>query len=130
MDFFDQVVEFNQEILGIKQRSPAPLCEKERFMTMKCLHEELAEFGQASEEQHLAGEVDSVVDLICFAIGALYKMGLTAEQIRRCCSAVHAANMAKKRGVNAKRDHGVADAVKPKDWTPPETTLAQIIYEQ
>jgi predicted HAD superfamily Cof-like phosphohydrolase len=69
-----------------------------------------------------------MVDLMYFANGVLYKMGLTAAQIDACCSAVHHANMDKKRGSNAKRAvEGAADAVKPLGWVSPEERIGNIL---
>lgn len=126
--FIEAVVQFNQQILGIEQRTPVGMTGKEEDITIKCLIEEVHELRDAQEVCSVVDQVDALVDLIYFAVGALYKVGLTPQQINECCMAVHAANMSKKRGTNAKRDTGAADAVKPSDWVPPETRLEQIIF--
>ena len=127
MEFIKAVVQFNQEVLGIEQRSPRPLSAKELDLSVKCLTEELEEFCNASREMDYIGQIDAIVDSIYFSIGVLYKLGLTPEQIHACCMAVHSANISKKRGVNAKRATGAADAVKPEGWVGPEERIKAIL---
>lgn len=128
MEFVKAVVQFNQEILGIEQRSPAPLSYPEFSITHKCLLEEVEELVTAHFVSDLVGCVDALVDNMYFTIGALYKLGLTPEQIHECCMAVHQANITKKKGVNAKRDTGAADATKPEGWVSPEESICKIIF--
>ena len=130
MEFVSAVCESNQEILGIAQRDPASLVENEFEISLKCLQEELDEFIDAVDAQDYVGQIDALVDLLYFGIGVLYKLGLTPEQIHECCMAVHHANMSKKRGTNAKRDTGAADAVKPEGWVPPEQLIQRIIMQR
>lgn len=127
-NFIEAVVQFNQEILGIEQRTPVGMLPTEEAITLKCLHEEITELNAAMIEGSVVDQVDALVDLIYFALGAMYKTGLTADQINACCMAVHEANMAKKRGVNAKRATGAADAVKPEGWVSPETRIEKILF--
>lgn len=127
MEFVKAVVQFNSEILGIEQRSPGHLGVRELSHAVLCLEEEVEEFIAAGQEHNVIGQVDAIVDLMYFSIGILYKLGLTPEQIHQCCMAVHNANMAKKKGVIAKRDTGAPDAVKPTDWVPPEEAIRAII---
>lgn len=129
MEFVKAVVEFNQQVLGIEQRSPKLLSFEEFSITRKCLQEELDELVEANFNSDYIGCVDALVDNMYFNIGAMYKLGLTPEQIHECCMAVHAANITKKKGVNAKRDTGAADAVKPEGWVPPEERLRKIIFD-
>lgn len=129
MEFVKAVVEFNQQVLGIEQRSPKCLEYKEFSITHKCLLEEVEELVAAHFVSDLVGCVDALVDNMYFTIGALYKLGLTPEQIHECCMAVHQANITKKKGVNAKRDTGAADAVKGEGWVPPEERLRKIIFD-
>lgn len=126
--FAQQVVEFNQQILGITQRPIGELPKHEFEISMACLQEEIDEFEEAVRGGDVIGAVDAMVDLMYFANGVLYKMGLTAQEIDDCCEAVHNANMEKKRGVNAKRAvEGAADAVKPEGWVSPEERIAAIL---
>jgi len=72
-------------------------------------------------------QLDYVVSTIAESLRALYKMGLTPEQAQQCILAVDEANKKKKRGVNARRDLGVEDAVKPENWVGPEVAIATIL---
>lgn len=126
--FAHQVIDFNQTVLGIQPRSQAPLSLPEFNITVKALEEEVSEFIEASHNADYIGQIDAMIDLQYFAMGALYKLGLTADQINRCCSAVHEANMTKKRGIKASRGDGsAADAVKSVDWVGPEQRIGAIL---
>ena len=128
MEFINAVVDFNKEILGIQQRIVRGMPEKEQEITLKCLAEELAELKQAISHNSIVDQVDALIDLVYFAFGAMYKIGLTPQQIKDCCMAVHEANMSKKRGINAKRATGAADAVKPEGWVSPEERINKILF--
>lgn len=126
--FAHKVVDFNNRVLKIEQRPLGMLNEAELNISIKCLDEESKEFSEAAENGDFIGMVDALIDLKYFATGILYKMGLTADQINECESAVHDANMEKKLGVVSKRGDGsAADAVKPEGWTPPEQRLGEIL---
>lgn len=128
MSFAIQVVEFNQKVLKIEQRECAMLNDAEYNISVKCLHEEIHEFSEAHSHGDFIGCVDGMIDLMYFATGVLYKLGLTAQEIDMCSSAVHEANMEKKLGVNHHRGDGsAADAIKPADWAPPEERIATIL---
>jgi predicted HAD superfamily Cof-like phosphohydrolase len=129
--FFENVVDFNQKVLKIEPRPIGFLTEAENQITDKSLKEELKEFSDARVEGDLIGSVDALIDLMYFATGALYKMGLTADSIKQCGQAVHEANMEKKLGVNHRRGDGsAADAVKPADWVTPEARIGAILEAQ
>lgn len=124
----DQVIEFNSVALGIAPREIGLLSEKELDYACKAVAEEMIEFEDAHRQQDVVGAVDAVFDKIYFGIGFLYRMGLTAEQIKAGFTAVHECNMAKKVGVQAKRGgDGVVDAVKPEGWVGPEERIAEIL---
>jgi len=127
MEFTSAVVQFNRDILGIAQRSPASLTTTEMTHGLKCLQEEVDEFSTAHAHGDYIGQIDALVDLIYFTTGLAYKLGLTPEQIHECQMAVHHANMTKKKGIVAKRDTGAPDAVKPEGWVPPEALIAKIV---
>lgn len=129
MDQFTRnIVDFNQNILGIAQRQPAMLNHSEFEISMECLHEEIDEFAEAHLQGDFIGCIDAIVDLRYFAVGILYKLGLTAEQIEQIDQAVHDANMQKKLGKKEGRGDGVAaDAVKPEGWVSPEERIAAIL---
>lgn len=127
-DFVAQVVDFNQCVLKIDQRKIDMLRPNEFDISEKCLNEELNEFIDAYKSGDIIGCIDAIIDLRYFAIGVLYKMGLSADTINRCDTAVHTANMEKKLGVVEKRAvDGAADAVKPEGWVAPEFRIAEIL---
>lgn len=127
-NFVDQVVEFNQNVLKIEQRKLNMLPENEFEISMKCLQEELDEFEEAYRKGDIIGCIDAIIDLRYFAVGVLYKHGMSAEVIKKCDTAVHEANMEKKLGVVAKRaTEGAADAVKPEGWISPEERIIDIL---
>lgn len=126
--FAHKVIEFNQKILGIQPRIQCPLSLPEFEITVKALKEETEEFITASKEVDYIGQIDALIDLQYFAMGALYKLGLTADQINRCCYAVHEANMKKVRGIKKSRGDGSAvDAIKLSGWIPPEQRIGEIL---
>lgn len=126
--FFESVVDFNHRVLNIQQREVGFLNDAELAISGKCLREEIEEFEECHKAGDIIGSIDGVIDLMYFAVGVLYKMGLTPETITLVGQAVHDANMEKKLGVNAKRGDGsAADAVKPADWVGPEIRIADIL---
>ena len=129
MDQFTRsVVDFNQRILGIGQRKPAMLSQSEFDISIACLTEEIAEFDEAHTNGDFIGCIDAIIDLRYFAVGVLYKLGLTAEQIEAMDQAVHDANMQKRLGKKEGRGDGIAaDAVKPEGWISPEERIAAIL---
>ena len=217
MNFVEQIVNFNKEVLGIEQRVQSLIPANEAQISIESLVEEANELREAFEGPDFIKAVDAVADTLFFAVGVMYKFGLTSNQItnailnqyngrlqhpmsaiyeagvelsehigfpegnetnefadtiegfvnefsnnyehndfvnsvgsisvicRACCAifgefglsafkaekvmdAVYTANMTKKRGANAKRGDGqTADAVKPADFVPPETKIAEIL---
>lgn len=128
MDIISKVFEFNEKVLNIHRPEISLLNEKELEYAMKASLEELDEFHDAHTAKDVIGSIDAVIDQIYFQIGFLKRMGLTEDQVRRCFGAVHDANMEKKLGIQHKRGgEGVADAVKPDGWVPPEERIAEIL---
>ena len=129
MDFIGQVAEFNSKVLNVQGREKGLLSAQELNYASKAVKEELAEFEQAHQQQDFIGAVDAVVDLVYFAYGFLFRMGLTEDQVRKIGTIVHDCNMSKKLGHVAKRseDGSVADAVKPEGWTGPEELIAEAL---
>lgn len=126
--FAHKVIDFSQTVLKIQPRIQCPLSLPEFEITVKALNEEVQEFIQASKDSDYIGQIDALIDLQYFAMGALYKLGLTADQINRCCYAVHDANMTKKLGIKASRGDGsAADAIKPEGWEAPEVRIGAIL---
>lgn len=126
--FVEQVVEFNEKIIGVGQRDIGLLNPQELEYAIKAIDEEKQEFFQAHHQQDVIGAVDAVVDLLYFGIGFLRRMGLSADQISSCMTAVHEANMEKKLSTSVhKRVEGVPDAAKPEGWVGPEERIAFIL---
>ena len=125
---FIQVSEFNRMVLKFpKPKKPQLLEHKDAEITCIALEEEAQEFNEAHVNGDLIGCVDACIDSIYFAMGALYKMGISEEQFEECFSLVHLANMKKMIGQKESRIVGgqPLDAVKPKDWVSPEYAIAE-----
>lgn len=127
--FAHAIVDFNQQILRLQPRELGPLEGGELSATLKAFDEEITEFKDALRDGDFIGQIDALTDLKYFIDGALYKMGLTAEQINDINFAVHDANMQKKLGVVEKRGNPLGDAVKPEGWVSPEERIGQILGE-
>ncbi len=134
--FVADVIEFNRDLLGIPDRPVALLSVAEGSHLIKCLNEEVNELIDAVTEGQLFGtdetavvqSVDALIDLMYFAVGGLWKMGLTQPMIVECMQVVHAANMTKVKAKVAKRHvEGAVDAGKPTDFVGPEAEIAQIL---
>lgn len=123
----EEICTFNSEALNIKPEDLKRLEGNDREWLITALKEELTEF---QDSETLVDDVDALLDLCYFAIGGLYRAGLTPEQIRGSFDAIHNANMAKKVGVKENREgfDGVTDAVKPEGWKSPEEKIEEIIY--
>ena len=126
-DLVSDIVDFNEIVLGIKQRKPNLLSTNEYQISVNCLNEEIKEFNHAHINDDLVGCIDAMIDNLYFTVGVLYKLGLKPDQIKQCFAAVHLANMTKNKGQNAKRATGAADAVKPEGWIGPEEMIKEII---
>ena len=125
MNAFHQVVEFNREIIGIQPRSLGLLDDEQVMFIEKAIMEELEEFISATESGDMIGAIDALLDGMYFAIGALYKMGLTVDQMEKCMTVIHEANMKKTKG-RTKRDNDL-DATKPEGWVSPEEAIGRIL---
>lgn len=122
---FKRVFDFNQNVLGIDPRLPLALAGNEKEWLVGCLHEEADELKDSAD---IVDQVDALVDSIIFATGGLYRLGLSVEQAEACVAAVMDANFQKKAGQKEGRIYeGVADAVKPEGWQPPETRIKEIL---
>lgn len=132
MDLIGMVFNFNEQIIGVTSRPLALVDEPRKKWLVKALQEEVQEYQDAWNAGDVIGAIDAMIDHIYFAIGELKHMGLTHEQAIACFTAVHEANMTKKRGVKATRatDGYTTDAIKPVDWQSPEDRLAIILGMQ
>jgi len=126
---FKQVEEFNKEIIGVTLDGGVKLMNSDDFMLSSVqLHEEIAEFEAAYENQDLPEVIDAMIDLIYFAAGVCTKTGVSAEKMEEAFRTVHNANMTKKAGKKAERDYDgdATDAMKPQGWKAP--VLEDILY--
>ena len=135
MKTFADVIEFNQEIIGL---GPTEYLNPERLQWFKnTINEELGEFEAANEKYKMDYEaskrinvtedqlledkvdmLDAIMDLIYFALGRLYEIGCTEDDFAAMWNAIHHANMTKKRGNKGRGSDD--DAIKPEGWQGPE----------
>lgn len=114
-DMTDMVARFCLEIRGVEPPStPQRLGMNGKQLALGVLHEEIEEFKDA---ETLEDEADALIDLIYYALGRVYEMGLSP---RALFEEVHRANMDKVSGDLAKRPGWAGkDAIKPAGWKPP-----------
>lgn len=123
------VATFNATVLSFKQPEKIQgLNDADFKLSIKQLNEEISEFELADEQNDLIGQADAMLDLIYFALGVLYKMGFSPDQVDTMFNAVHTANMTKVKGTKASRQvDGAADAIKPDDFHDPKHIIQEII---
>lgn len=117
---------FNETVLGIAPKVVGRLPLAERAWLQAALYEEVTELKASTS---LEEDVDAIIDLIYFAIGGLYRLGLTEQQAMMAFMAVHDVNCRKKLGVKPTRpnDGSVADAIKPADLPDPLVKIREIM---
>lgn len=136
---FKDVVEFNQDIIKL---TPTEFLNQERVEWFKnTINEELSEFEKANDDYIAAKKcnadaetllgcqvdmMDAIIDLIYFAFGRLYEIGITEDDFDAMWNAVHESNMTKKRGNKGRGSDD--DAIKPEGWQGPEQKF--IIYKK
>ena len=110
------VYKFNQEIIGTQQPKVPEVLNRERLLfALTAMYEELHEFTVASNNNNVGESLDAIIDLIYFALGRAYEMGITEEQFKKCWNNVQQKNMQKKKGT---KNRGTSqDAMKPEGWT-------------
>jgi predicted HAD superfamily Cof-like phosphohydrolase len=124
------VVKFNQEILGIAPRPLGLQSMQEAELSHTQLIEEANEFLLSTKTQDFIGAIDGCIDSIFFAMGILYKLGVSPDQFDRIFDAVTQANMSKKIGVKEGREgFDALDAVKPEDFKSPEESIMEILND-
>lgn len=127
---FRLVSAFNQTVLGLAVRKHGLQDGEEARLSFAQLAEEAQEYMDANLEGDLPGAVDACIDSIVFAMGILFKMGVTEEEFDTIFEVVMNANMTKKIGVKAGREgFDAADAVKPTDFIPPEVFIKEILSQ-
>lgn len=122
---FRRVFDFNARVVGIQPRLPGFVPHGEKEWLVGVLREEAQELLESTD---LVDQVDALIDSIVFAMGGLYRLGLTEEQARACFEAVMDANFEKKSGQKKGREvEGVKDAVKPEGWVGPEERIREVL---
>lgn len=118
MKLINDVYEFNKEIIGTEQPNEPQVLNRERLLfALTAMYEELHEFTVANNQNNVAESLDAMIDLIYFALGRVYELGVTKEQFEKCWDTVQLKNMAKKRGT---KNRGTEqDACKPDGWVAP-----------
>lgn len=124
----DQIFTFNEQVIGLGDVEKNSLTEKQHEWLQIFCAEELNELRDAFEAQDIVKMVDAVGDLIYGAMGTFKKMGLTREEVSACFSAIHEANMTKKRGDKGRGSD--EDATKPDDFVSPEYAIGLILFGQ
>lgn len=111
----DNVYKFNKDIIGVEQPiKPTNLSRERLLFALTAMYEELYEFTVACNSNNVGEALDAIIDLIYFAIGRAYEMGITPTQFRQCWNLVQEKNMSKKRGI---KNRGTdLDASKPEGW--------------
>ena len=123
-----QTIGFNREILGITSRTPALQPAEEFKLSLVQLREEIDEMEQAFKKGDFLSVLDALIDLEYFLYGVYWKNGIDEQLHEQLFTAVHDANMMKKRGVKKGREgFDAADATKPDAWTDPMLKFARIL---
>lgn len=127
--FFEQVSGFNREVIGYVQPNDiTSLPQDVKDLSLIQLREEVTELEEAKTA---TDELDALIDLIYFALGAIYKMGVSPQLFNTATTIVHQSNMTKSAGKKANRgyDGTAVDAVKPTDFISPEEILSVLIRD-
>lgn len=127
-DIIDQIFDFNEQVIGTAvNQSLGMLTAKQHDWTQTFCKEELTELREGFDKQSIVLVVDAVGDLIYGAMGTFKKMGLTREQVRAVFSAIHGANMSKKKGDKGRGSD--EDAVKPAEFVAPDVAIGHILQQ-
>lgn len=123
---FQQVKEFNEEIINLKPVEPAhSLASKRLDWFLNVVKEEAHEFEEAWKKADTVGMLDALIDMAYFLLGRVYECGFTEAQWDECFTAVHECNMTKRKGNKGRGSDD--DAVKDADWVGPEARIAEIL---
>lgn len=122
----DQIFTFNEQVIGLGDVEKNALTESQFKWFKTFCEEELREFEIAFKLQDIVDMVDAVGDLIYGAMGTFKKMGLTRDEVAACFTAIHHANMTKRRGDKGRGSD--EDAVKPSDFVPPEEAIGKVLF--
>ena len=93
-------------------------------LTFNLLQEEVKEFAEA---EHSVDKLDALIDMTYIALGAMWKMGLSQEQIEDAIHVVCDSNASKT--ATWTPIHIKANIDKGKSFIPPEPRLQEILDE-
>lgn len=96
--------------------------EYDHTLTCDLMHEEFQELCASTAD---VDKLDALVDITYVAIGAMWKLGLSDEQIRQAIHAVCDSNDSK--SVTKTASHVKANIDKGKDFIRPEPRLQEIL---
>ena len=75
---------FNHDIIGTNFPLKPQVLDRERLLfAITAMYEELHEFTVASNTGNIGEALDAMIDLIYFALGRCYEMGITEEQFKQ-----------------------------------------------
>lgn len=117
--FVQDIKDFHEKFKLNYKGGTRTLDAEEFAFRIKVHFEESQEYEDAVKEQNLEKQLDSLVDLVYFALGTAYRQGLPFE---KAWDRVHAANMAKRMANDANESlRGFKrDIVKPEGWVAPD----------
>ena len=109
----EEIFDFNKLVLSISKNKICELSASEAEFIKKAIDEETKELHEAITSGNIVDQIDALIDLAYFAIGGIYKLGLSAEQANTCFTHIHATNMSKVKGVKQGRSEfkSLPDAV-------------------
>lgn len=110
-----RVYQFQKEVIKIPFPKKARMLPKARLaFAYNAFDEENTELLTALT---FNDQADAILDLMYFAIGRLYEMGIPEDVVDKYFNNVHIANMNKERGMTERGSED--DASKPEGWKPP-----------
>jgi predicted HAD superfamily Cof-like phosphohydrolase len=113
------VCEFNKAFNLPISESPK-LLERDRVLLRgKWMKEEVDEFFDATD---IVDQVDAIIDLMYFALGALVGMGVDGDEAFRL---IHEANMAKLGNDGKPIYNEEGKVIKPEGWVSPKESIRQ-----
>lgn len=127
---FKLVEKFNKEVIGINRNNIQEMGEDEFTWFIGALREEISELIESYDKANIVIQIDSIIDLIYFAIGGLVRMGLSSDKIELIFKVVNNANMNKIKGKKNREIEHDLDAIKPKGWVDPIIEIEKIIKDQ
>ena len=80
-DVFGATARFNEEVCGLEPPDSPQMIDTERLVWFN--HAVREELGELIEASTVEGQADAIVDLIYFAAGRLYEMGVDGGEMDR-----------------------------------------------